>query len=131
MAWAPPISPWNLAPCKGWKLRKHEERALSLWRGTHLTAQLRSQATPSSLWAAAMGPWETVQERKHRQVLCEDEAAVLAVGARGVFPGNPQECLSDLLGRAKAGTLALFLGRLGATEMVHVRAYRLTGSSCL
>lgn len=49
------ISPWNLAPFKGWKLRKHGERALLPWDGAHMTAQLRSEDTPMG-----EGPWESV-----------------------------------------------------------------------
>lgn len=105
-----PVSSWNVvASFKGWKLRKHEERAFLLWCGPHLTAQLSSEAIPNSLWAADMDLWESVQ--KNRRVLRDNEAAVLAVGAQEVFTGNSLEDQSDVRGRATAGTLALFLGR--------------------
>lgn len=106
-AWALPVSPWNVASFKGWKLRKHEERAFLLWCGPHLTAQLSSKANPNSLWAADMDLWESVQ-KKNRRVLREDEAAVLVVGAQ-VFTGNSPEDQSDVLGRVKAGPRALIL----------------------
>lgn len=47
-----PMSPWNLAPFKDWKLREHREQTLLPWNGAPMTAQLRHKDAP---WGVGPG----------------------------------------------------------------------------
>lgn len=57
-----PLSPWNLAPFKGWRLREQKEPGLSAWRSRGSPAG--SQATHSTLgqwkWTLGRRAGETV-----------------------------------------------------------------------